>query len=106
MYVDVSDVCMCMCVYKYTSICVCMSAGIYVCTCVYIYMYMYSGSCSKQTSTRARCPSLFCGRAGCPGVNVTPRYKFRTRPLSGSDAVRCAGHGFDDVAGEGDFGLC
>ena len=29
---------------------------------------------------------------------MTPRCEFRAWPLSGSDAVRCAGHGFDDEA--------
>ena len=45
------------------------------------------------------------GCIGCPSVNLTPGSETRARLRSRDGAVRCAGHGFDDVAdgdGSGD----
>ena len=40
------------------------------------------------------------------GVKLTPRPRARGRAGSKRKMARCAGHGFDDVADEGDSGCC
>ena len=43
---------------------------------------------------------------GCFGINLIPRPGARGRAGSKRKMARCAGHGFDDVADEGDSGCC